>query len=525
MENQDNNQYNNRLSRRDLLKGLATVPVLGAFAYGAYQKKKYDQFIKGNIASEVNLNYKTPPAPVYAIQPKDQKLRLGIIGFGGRGEHLLRATGFAHPDVLASWYQRAQKTGRDDRYESYKEMEDLNVEVTGICDVFDYRAERAMIAGANKKRVYQNEKITGKIKRYHHYKDLLASKDIDAVIIATPDHWHAKMAVDAAKAGKHVYLEKAMTRTLDEAFSLREAIRESGIIFQLGHQGRQTESYLKAREAIKQNAIGKVNLIEITTNRNDPNGAWVYDIHPEANKETIDWMQFLGNAPYKPFNLKHFFRWRCWWDYGTGLSGDLFTHEFDSINQVMELGIPESVTASGGVYFYKDGREVPDVYHAVCEYPNKDLTLMYSATLANSQYRGKTIMGHDGTMDVGGSLTIKADSKSTKYKKAIKEGVIDPSVPIYHYNPGMKEVDAITSATEAYFAGRGLLYTYREGKRYDTTYLHIKEWLDCIRNNQQPSCNIDRGFEEAIAAHMGTLSYMKNTKIFWDPEKERTYTE
>ena len=109
--------------------------------------------------------------------------------------------------------------------------------------------------------------------------------------------------------------------------------------------------------------------MEVCTNRNDPNGAWVYDIHPEAGPHNIDWQQFLGAAPYHDFSLERFFRWRCWWDYSTGLNGDLLTHEYDSINQIMEVGIPDSVVASGGIYFFKDGRTVPDVQQVVMEFP------------------------------------------------------------------------------------------------------------------------------------------------------------
>jgi hypothetical protein len=190
------------------------------------------------------------------------------------------------------------------------------------------------------------------------------------------------------------------------------------------------------------------------------------------------------------------------------------------MNQIFDLGIPHSAVASGGIYYYKDGRTVPDVLQMAYEYPDRDLTLLYSASLASNKRRGRTIMGHDGYMEVGSNLKIFADSGSTKYREKIREGIIDPSVPVFSYTPGMKKVDAITSPTEQYFAGRGLLYTYRGGKRVDTTHLHIKDWLDAIRTGSQPSCNIDRGFEEAMTAHMGTIAYRENRKVFWDPDKQ-----
>ncbi len=510
-----------KISRRDILKGIATVPLLGAFGYALYRKKQYDNYIKGNLVNEIGLSYEAPKAAIWKIKSSDKLIRIGIIGFGSRGEDIIKASGFAHPDKIKKIKDAAESNNGDTRFDDYQNQDHLNIVINGICDLFDVRAERAMTAAANHMRTWDIEKIDKKQPiRYKNYKELLASPDIDAVIIATSDHWHAQIAIDAAKAGKHVYVEKAMTKTIEEAYRVRDAVKQGGIVFQLGHQGRQTESYIKAKEAIQKNLLGKISLIQVSTNRNDPNGAWVYDIHPEGNEKTIDWNQFLGNAPKIPFSPERFFRWRCWWDYGTGLSGDLFTHEYDGVNQIMELGIPHSVVSSGGIYFYKDGRTVPDTYQVACEYPDRDLTLLYSGTLSSDKYRGKIFMGHDANMEVSEKLIINAEEKSTRYKEKINAGIINSKLPLYSYKPGMKDVDAITSATEAYFAGRGLLYTYRDGKKYDTTFLHIKEWLDCIRNNGTPSCNIDQGFQEAIAAHMGTLSYLENRKVFWDKEKE-----
>jgi predicted dehydrogenase len=247
----------------------------------------------------------------------------------------------------------------------------------------------------------------------------------------------------------------------------------------------------------------------------------VYDIHPEGNPQTIDWEQFLGPAPKVPFSLERFFRWRCWWDYGTGLGGDLLTHEYDAMNQILNLGIPASAVASGGVYFYKDGREVPDVFQAVYEYPDRDFTLMYSASLASDKQRGKMIMGHDGWMEIGDSIDIYPDAESTRYSKYLDDGTMSAEKSIYSYIPGRKNVDAVATATEKYFAKRGLLYTYRDGRRFDTTHLHVREWIDCIRTGQLTSCNIDQGFQEAITAHMATKALRENRKVFWDPDKKQ----
>ncbi|MCD4695851.1 MAG: Gfo/Idh/MocA family oxidoreductase [Bacteroidales bacterium] len=511
-------EKSNKIGRRDIIKGLATVPVVGALLYGWYKKRKYENLFKQAIQEDVQLNRENP---VLSRKVSTEKLiRLGIIGTGGRGRYLLKAAGFLRPEIIERYIEGAADNRANKRYKEFLEQEDLNVVVNGVCDIYNINAEKGIKACAN---IYRNtsdgEQGTAP-KRYSNYKDLLAADDIDAVIIATPDHWHGTMSIEAAKAGKHVYCEKPMTWTVPETFEVVKAVKENNIVFQLGHQNRQTESYFKAKEAYEKGILGKVNLVEVTTNRNSPNGAWVYPIDEEAGPHNIDWQQFIGPAPNHEFSLERFFRWRCWWDYSTGLSGDLFTHEYDAMNQILGLGIPASAISSGGIYFYKDGRTVPDVLHQTFEYPARDLTLMYSASLASNMRRGRRIMGHDAYMEVGGDLKIFADSGSTKYAEKIEEGLIEPDIPIYSFTPGMKQVDAITSPTEQYFAGRGLLYTYRGGKRVDTSHLHIKDWLDCIRGGGKPSCNINLAFEEAITAHMGTISYHEGRKVFWDKDKQ-----
>ena len=507
-----------KITRRDIVKGITTLPALGAFAYAFYRKRKYDRQIKSSILENINLPESQALGDLKSV--KGKTVRLGLIGFGIRGPQIASAAGFMHPDQIEVLKDAALKNSNDTRYKEFLKQEDLNIEVTAVCDIFSVYAKRAQETGGNIKRQGTDARPYKMPVIYNTYKELLEDKNVDAVVIATPDHWHAPITIDAARAGKHVYCEKPMSWSVEETYEVRKAIRETGVVFQLGHQNRQTEAYFKAREAIDNGVLGKVNLIEVTTNRNTPNGAWVYPIHPEANEKTIDWNQFLGQAPYHKFSLERFFRWRCWWDYSTGLSGDLLTHEYDAMNQVLGLGIPDSAVSSGGIYYFKDGRTVPDVLHTVFEFERQDLTMMYSATLANSRNRGKLIMGHDATMELNETMTIYADSNSTRYKDKLESGIIDPDLPILSYVPGKKSADAVTSATEQYFAGRGLLYTYRGGKRVNTTHLHFKEWINCIRTGDLPSCNINRAFEEAITAHMGTISYREGRRVKWDRDNE-----
>ncbi len=512
-------------SRRDMLRGLAGIPILGSVWFAGAR-------VTGNAKRErqlllETLNIKASPPPPTGPMSGDP-LRIGIIGFGIRGEQLCRALGYATTDWLKNMKEASEKNPNDNRLKDFLAQENLNIKINAVCDIFDFRAQRVV------------ESFTSddnKVKRFLTYKELIHSKEVDAIVIATPDHWHAPIALEAIAAGVHVYIEKPMTHNVSETYTLREALKANPkVVFQLGHQHRQTQSFLTAQDIIAKKVLGHVSLITTNTNRNDDNGAWQYEIHPDASPKTIDWNQFIGNAPMTEFNLEHFFRWRKWWVYGSGLSGDLLSHDYDRLNCVLKMGIPDSAMTSGGIYTHRDGRNVPDVLQVNMEYKDfstgssqqegkeKGMTFVYSATLGNQFERPTYLMGHDGTMELSNSVTVYADARSSKYADLIKEKRIDASEPIYVYDPALNQTDAVTSATAKYFADKGLLYTYRDGKRVDPTFLHMREWLSCIRNGGSPSCGIKEGFEEAISSHMAGLSYKIGRRIQWDRETEKIIT-
>lgn len=511
-----------KLTRRDILKGLSGIPFVGAVWF-AGAKTAGDAKREREFLLET-LNIKASPPP--ASGPMSGKpLRLGIIGFGIRGEQLCRALGFATTDWLAEMKENAAKNPNDTRLKEFLGQENLNIKITAVCDIFDVRAQKVIDSFST---------ADNKVKRFATHQEMMKSGEVDAVVIATPDHWHAPMAMAAIASGVHVYVEKPMTHNVSETYALRDAVLQNPkIVLAVGHQHRQTQSFLTAQDIIAKKILGHVCLVETNTNRNDDNGAWQYEIHPEASPSTIDWNQFIGNAPSVPFNTEHFFRWRKWWAYGSGLSGDLLTHDYDRLNCVLKMGIPNSVTASGGIYTHRDGRNVPDVLQVNMEYPDfsigssqaagkeKGMTFVYSATLGNQFDRPTILMGHDGTMELGNRITVYADARSTKYADMIKEKKMDPSVPIYQYDPSSNGTDAVTSATAKYFANKGLLWTYRDGKRVDSTFLHLREWLSCIRNGGKPSCGIQEGFEEAISAHMAGLSYKLGRRVDWDTTNQK----
>lgn len=196
------------------------------------------------------------------------------------------------------------------------------------------------------------------------------------------------------------------------------------------------------------------------------------------------------------------------------------------------MGMPRSVMASGGIYTHRDGRNVPDVLQVNFEFPDfntgngqspgqgRGMTFTYSASLGNGFSRPTLLMGHDASMELGNRLTIWPDSGSTRFAEQLKAGRMAPNTPIYRYDPSETAVDGVSSATSQYFADKGLMWTYIDGKRVDSTFLHMREWLSAIRNGGNVSCGIQEGFEEAMSAHMAGLSWKLGRRIEWDPQEE-----
>lgn len=497
------------MKRRNLLKGLAGIPILGAYSYFMIDKlnleepKKITEFQK--FIRKKNLFPKVDPVS----NTRTKKLRIGIIGAGARGTYLMRALGFMKPAGVAGLNEKA--------YKIFQDQPDLNIEITGVCDLYEPRVTSAILAASNKDRKKEGTLSNLKIKKYKDFKDLVTASDVDAVVIATADHWHAPIIIAAAKAGKHVYSEKALANSLDDVFKVKTVLQEQDVVFQLGHQNRQIENYKVAANLVQAGMLGKVNLVETSTNRNSKNGAWLYPIPEDAGPHNLDWKRFLRDND-TPFNKEHFFRWRLFWDYGTGLVGDLMTHEYDAVNQILKMGIPEKVTATGGIYHWKDNREVPDVQQILMEFPNQDFSMVYSASLGNDLYRPRKIMGDEAALEMGGTLNLTVDRISKKYKKFIDRKEVVPGQAIELTEDYQAQLDAISSATEQYFASRGLLYSKTGNSIVDTTHLHLAEWLHAIRTGAEVSCGVDEAFEEGITAMMAIKAYREEKMIKWDGE-------
>ncbi|MGE0080212.1 MAG: Gfo/Idh/MocA family protein [Thiohalomonadaceae bacterium] len=457
--------------RRRLLKGLVGVPVLAAFGAGVVDSR-HGGGAPGSLPAAPHLDVALPPLPTLAGEP----LRIGIIGVGRRGRVLLRHC--LHGE--------------------------LKVSVAAICDAFDVHAHEALA---------QARRAGHRPRRARSYHEVVEGADIDAVIVATPDHWHATMAQAALEAGKHVYVERCLGLRLRETLALHDAAVRSSAVLQVGHQHRQTEAFFAACAALREGLLGHVSLVQASARHAGTHGPWQAPPHPEANARSVDWRQFLGPAPSALFDTEHFFRWRRWWSYGAGLASASLTRDFDRLNGVLGLGIPRAVVASGGVYIHRDGREVPDVLNVSMEFPEHKgpvesgagLAFAYGAALGGDHANEAALVGSEATLRWDGTLAL--------YPHAHAAAQV-PAEPRLLHAPR-----ATVANSAAPYAGEQ--YTWREGRLYDATYLHLREWLACARQGGTPSCGIAQGFAEAITAQMATLAYRLGRRIEWDARNRR----
>ncbi len=506
----------NKISRRDTIKALATIPVLGYFGY-AFKANMAKVTAKEEEIYRERLKIERIEALEEKLLPPTGNngncIRFGLVGNGWRGEQLLKSLGYVHPDYFE------EDILKDKGYKDFFNQENLNVEFAGVCDTFGVHTRRGVEISSNDVHPGGRKSKLKQAKVFSSYKDMIACDEIDAIIIATADHTHAQIAIDAANAGKHIYLEKPMTHSIEEAVELKNAIKSTGVIFQLGHQNRQQMSFKIANELYRNDVFGDVSMVQVYTNRNTVFGAWIRDEafdHKQGNENNINWEEFLANAPWHKFDLKRYFSWQRYSDYGTSITGNDFSHQYDCMNQILNLGIPDTVVALGGQYYYKNHGDMPDVFNALFSYPERGLTMSYDGNLKNDAYRPSRILGSAGTIDVDRAILMYKDQNSERYRD-IK---IDASDPLYYYAP-KDEIDAVSSATSKVYMKGGYGPTSIDGKLVDATLLHLKEWIDSIRGQGEASCNIDKGFEEAVTFNLANLAYHHKKTVRWDKTNEK----
>src|ERR1041385_7855689 len=330
-----------------------------------------------------------------AILGANERIRFAVIGCGGMG------TGH-----LGSLVKRSEPD---------------NIKVVAVSDVYQRRLIRA-------KGICQGD-------GYPDYRKLLERKDVDAVLIATPDHWHAKISIDAMAAGKHVYVEKPMTHTVEQAIQLRDSVKRTGRILQVGPNGTANDSYWQAHEAIRAGRIGKVTWAQGSYNRNarlclfnehqkiDPTAG-----PDKTGEDHIDWDMWLGHkwglAPKIPWNPEHFFRFRKYWPYNGGVATDLLYHKLAPLLIAIagpNGAYPSHVNAVGGLYVEKDGRDIPDVFMMTVDYPI-EWSLFLVSTLTNDAGIPDRIYGKYGTMELGGEPSLKWNGDFKEEFKAQNDG-------------------------------------------------------------------------------------------------------
>ena len=390
-------------------------------------------------------------------------------------------------------------------------LEVEGVELVAAADLYDGRLERVG-------EVYGQEVTTTR-----DYREILARDDVDAVLVCVPDHWHTQIALDALEAGKAVYLEKPMVHTLDEGPRLVAAQQRTGRPLQVGSQYASSLLYEQARQLYLDGVIGAVNLVEASYNRNSSIGAWQYSIPPDATPERIDWQRFLGDAPARPFDPVRFFRWRNYWDYGTGVAGDLFVHLFTAIHHVLDALGPTEVFATGGLRFWHDGRDAPDVTLGLFHYPQTNahtpFTLALQSNFAHGGGGGSyfRFIGDEGMMTLDGdTLTVTRSPRRAPPLEALVRG----------YNSVRTFPEAVQQAfmdqhraenTEPEPARPDETRTFTVPPGYDSRLDHFHHFFDAIRTNTPVYEDAVFGYRAAAPSLMANLSLTEKRIYRWDP--------
>ncbi len=380
------------------------------------------------------------------------------------------------------------------------------VELVAAADVYDGRLTLA------------RERWGNQLFTTRDYREVLTRRDVDAVLIAAPDHWHMQMAVDAMNAGKDVYVEKPMVQQLDEGPQIIETARQTNRILQVGSQHPSSIVYGKARELYRAGAIGELNLVEAWINRNSSMGAWQYSIPPDASAQTIDWDRFIGRAPKRPFDPVRLFRWRNYRDYGTGIPGDLFVHLFTGIHFVLDALGPTRAIASGGLRKWNDGRDVPDVMLALYDYPKTASHPAFTLSLKVNFAEGAGDAYVFRFVGPEGVLTIGDNSVTLSRRPAARE-------------PGQTAESFAKATQDAYMKEYRVKYpdkpelqpradeTYAAPQRYNSTEDHFRNFFDAVRTRRPVVEDAVFGLRAAGPALLANLSYFEIRAIGWNADK------
>jgi predicted dehydrogenase len=373
----------------------------------------------------------------------NERLRIGVIGCGGMGG--------SHLQTLLPM----QTTD--------------NFEIAAVCDVYEKRLSEAAARTGGKP--------------YRDYRRLLEDKEINYVLIASPEHWHYQMASDAADAGKAIYCEKPMTHTVQQAKQLVAKIQHTGVKMQVGVQGMSDDSYETACEYVKKGVLGKVVMAQIDYSRNHLDDFWAYPIDAEAQPGVnLDWKAWLGPAPKRAWSAERYFRWRQYWDYSGGIATDLFIHRVTRIIKALGLTFPERAVAAGGMWeFTKSLAEVPDTFNIMLDYPGGPTVLLISS-LANDTPVDHELRGHKATLHFTATGFVIRPQKL--FSKDVSE--------IVHRKTGAESLQ-----------------------------LHHRNLMAAIRRNEPLKCDYMLGYYGVVACEMGVQAFRSQRYTRWDRTRER----
>ncbi len=344
------------------------------------------------------------------------------------------------------------------------------VRMAAVCDIWDVNLALA-------KEIADPKAFATK-----DYRAALDRKDIDAVLIGSPDHWHVPMTIDACQAGKDVYVEKPLTHDVSEGKAVIRAQNEHQRIVQVGTQQRSMPQFQKGYEIIQSGQIGKVHKVHLTWNRNTigrMRGT------PDVDPKTVDWKKFLGNAKQQPFDPFRFRNWRWFWDFGGGILTDLMVHYIDVANWFLDLDHP-ATGASIGDHFYYDQWETPDTIQTLLHYPDKQVQIYFEGTFVNARNAAMLeFMGTDATL------------------------YLDRGRYELHPEPGrdIKYSEWVLGSEQ-----RGADFD----KNPDGEFLHLANWIDCIRSRKKPNAPAEAGVSAVTGAHLGNRAYRTGKVAHWE---------
>jgi predicted dehydrogenase len=428
--------------------------------------------VEALLGSRTHLLAEAQSEPASPVAANDH-LQIALIGAGGQGQ-----------------------------FDTKTALQVPGVKLVAVADCYDGRLEHS-------KELWGDDLFTTR-----DYGQVLERKDIDAVIIGTPDHWHKQVAVDAMKAGKDVYCEKPMIHLYADGPQMIEAASANKRILQVGSQRVSSVVYAKAKELLASGAIGQLNMVTARWDRNSSIGAWNYTVPLDASTETCDWPKFLGTAPQIPYNAEQFFQWRKWKAYGTGVAGDLFVHLFSGTHFITGAHGPTRAMATGGLRFWKDGRDVPDVMLGLFDYPEGfNLSLRVNFVDGGEESEGLIFTGSEGTMEIAGNSVIVSRTPLEKapgymigtFTDAMQKKILEEYSQKY---PRPHPTGAPKLGYEKYVAAKG----------YSDSYDHFKNFFASVRSRQPVVEDATFGYRAAGAALLSNLSYERGAVVHWDPE-------